>query len=457
MKNNIIESSSFRDPSGFLFWKEDILYRQINLSYKQDYEFLMNSGLYKKLVKSNLLIPHEETEVKLENTKDHFKTIKPDFIPMISYPYEWCFSQLKHAAQTTLKIQKTAFEYGMVLKDCSAYNIQFNNGKPILIDSLSFEIYKEGQIWKGYKQFCQHFLAPLVLMSHKDIRLGQLLKIFIDGIPLDLTAQLLPLRTRSMFSIFSHIHAHAKSQKHYENKKIKQPKMSKTSFMGLVSSLDTAIKKQNWKSEETEWGDYYSDTNYAQESFEEKKQIVGNFLDKIKPQMLWDIGGNTGIFSRISSNKNILTVSFDVDPTAVEKNYQETIEKNETKILPLLLDLTNPSPSIGWANNERKSFIKRGPVNTVLALALIHHMIISNNVSLEHLSSFFSQICTNLIIEFVPKSDSQVQRLLRNRKDIFNEYSIEKFEEEFKKKFDIDESIKLKNSERILYKMKKLC
>jgi len=263
MNNNKIVSSSFRDPSGFLFHQNGNLYRQINNSYKEEYDHLINSGLYQYLVEKNFLISHLEVEIPPLISASAYKVIKHEIIPFISYPYEWCFSQLKHAALTTLEIQKIAMDYGMTLKDCSAYNIQFRGGKPILIDTLSFEKYQEGQIWKPYRQFCQHFFAPLALMSHKDIRLNQLLQIFIDGIPLDLASKLLPLQTKTKFSMLSHIHAHAKSQKHYEDKviKVKDFKMPKQSFLGIVESLFSGVKKLKWTPDKTEWSNYYSNTN----------------------------------------------------------------------------------------------------------------------------------------------------------------------------------------------------
>jgi len=284
-------------------------------------------------------------------------------------------------------------------------------GKPILIDTLSFEKYQEGQPWKAYRQFCQHFLAPLALMSKKDIRLNQLLRLYIDGIPLGLTSKLLPFKTHSMFSLLSHIHAHAKSQKYYEDKdiKIKKRKLSRRSFQGVIESLYSGIKKTNWSPQNTEWAEYYSDTNYSESAFEQKKKIISNLLDQIKPNSVWDLGANTGIFSRISSQKGIETISFDVDPAAVEKNYLECKKQNETKILPLLLDLTNPSPYLGWDSHERVSIIDRGPADVIMALALIHHLAISNNIPLSRLAEFFGKICKYLIIESIPKSDSQVQ------------------------------------------------
>ena len=453
-----IQSSSFRDPSGFLFFENEVLYRQINQEYKNEYEHLMDSGLYKRLVDSKLLIPHTEADMISPNKEKLYKIIKPEPIPFISYPYEWCFSQLKNAAITTLEIQKIAIDYNMTLKDASSYNIQFRQGKPILIDTLSFEKYQEGQTWKPYKQFCQHFLAPLALMSQKDIRLNQLFRIYIDGIPLDLADKLLPSKKLYMFSLLSHIHLHAKSQKHYENKdiKIKTRKMPRNSFVGIIESLHSGIKKLKWTPEKTEWGDYYNDTNYSQGSFEEKIQTVSKFLDKTKAKLVWDLGANTGIFSRLASKKDIETISFDIDPAAVEKNYLTCIQEADTKLLPLLLDLTNPSSSMGWNSVERNSFVERGPADVVIALALIHHLTISNNIPLFNLAEFFHGICNYLIIEFIPKTDSQVKRLLLTREDIFVDYNQQNFENEFKKFFSVYESKKLNNSERILYLFKKL-
>ncbi len=456
MTDFTVEPSSFRDPSGFIFYQNDVLYRQINKSYEENYKFLIKSGLYENLVQKELLIPHEEVENE-NKTEDGFIIIKPERIPFISYPYEWSFSQLKDAALVTIQIQKIAKKHNMMLKDASAYNIQFKNGKPIFVDTLSFEKYVNGEPWKGYKQFCQHFFSPLALMSNKDIRLGQLSRIYIDGIPLDLTSALLPMRTKTVFSLLTHIHLHAKSQKHYEGKKIdmKKRKLSSRSLEGVIESLHSGIKKMNWIPRGTEWGDYYSDTNYSDISFDEKKKIILEFLKKYKPKMVWDLGSNTGIFSRIASELGIFTVSFDIDPVAVEKNYRECTDKQETKILPLLLDLANPSGNIGWSNNERLSFMERGQADVVMALALIHHLVISNNVPLKKLAKFFSKICKFLVIEFIPKTDSQISRLLVTREDIFTDYTKENFELEFKNYFTILKSIDIIDTKRTMYVMEK--
>jgi hypothetical protein len=448
-------SASFRDPSGFLFSRDGVLYRQVNRKYEQEYARLMESGLYDKLVKSGLLVPHVEVDHAPAEMDLAYKIIQPERVPFISYPYEWSFGQLKDAALATLSIQRRALKVGMSLKDASAYNIQLVRGNPTLIDTLSFELYKEGQPWVAYRQFCQHFLAPLALMSLRDVRLNQLLRVYIDGIPLDLASELLPGKTRLNFGLLTHIHLHAGAQKRYSGAEVKSrlATMSKQAMTGLIDSLDSTVRKLEWKPGGTEWGNYYDITNYSDAAFEHKKQLVREWSSKVKPSLVWDLGANTGVFSRIAGEGGAFVVSSDIDPTAVEQNYRQMKQEKTEDLLPLLLDLTNPSPSLGWANEERDSFGGRGPADMVLALALIHHLAISNNVPLLQVADFFAKLGRWLIIEFVSKPDSQVQKLLISREDIFPNYTSEGFETAFQQRFKIVEAVNVRESERVLYLM----
>lgn len=451
--------ASFRDPSGFLFSRGGILYRQVNRVYADDYSRFIESGLYDKLVKVGLLVAHTEVNEKPAEPSLAFKIIQPERVPFISYPYEWSFSQLKDAALATLSIQKRALKTGMSLKDASAYNIQFANGKPTLIDTLSFEIYQEGKPWDAYRQFCQHFLAPLALMAHVDVRLGQLMRVYVDGIPLDLVSRLLPASTRLNFGLLTHIHLHASAQTRYADADVKRISesasqrggMNRNAFIGLIESLEGAVKKLTWKPAGTEWGNYYEITNYSDSAFAHKKGIISDWLKEIAPASVWDLGANNGEFSRLASAAGIPTVAWDIDPSAVEQDYLRIKTEKEQNLLPLILDLTNPSPALGWANEERDSLGQRGPVDAAFALALIHHLAISNNVPLLRLADFFAGLCRWLVIEWVPKSDSQVQKLLRTRKDIFDGYTREGFESAFMKQFYIRESVDVNQSERRMY------
>lgn len=455
MSNQIVHPASFRDRSGYIFNKNEILYRQVNQIYKDDYNQLMSSGLYQQLVTENLLIPHIETTA-VSGNKDAYRILQPKTVPFISYPYEWCFSQLKDAALTMLLIQKTALGFGMTLKDSSAYNIQFYNGKPILIDTLSFERYSVGSPWVAYRQFCQHFLGPLFLMKYGDLRCGRFLRLFLDGIPLDLTSSLLPKRTWARLSALLHIHLHAKLQKQYNQKStIKQNhKISLLKLKTLIDSLHATIEQLKLKKEKTEWSNYYETVHYSIESLEDKKKIVHEYLHKTKAKIVWDVGANTGAFSALIDTPETRVIAFDADPLATEKHYITCKKNSQSHILPLIIDLTNPSANIGWAHEERDSLIKRGPADTVLALALIHHLAIGNNLPFNKIAEFFKNTCSSLIIEFVPKEDPKVQQLLASRKDIFPDYTQKKFEEIFSQFFNIIEKKPIKESTRTLYLIK---
>ncbi|HCS49141.1 MAG TPA: SAM-dependent methyltransferase [Candidatus Aminicenantes bacterium] len=447
--------SSFRDPSGFLFEREGGLYRQINRIYKDHYDQLLSGGLYRALTEQGLLVSHDEVDISPPDPQPAYKIIKPRFVPFISYPYEWCFTQLKEAALAVLKIQKTAFDFGMSLKDASAFNIQFVDGRPLLVDTLSFEKLQL-KPWVAYRQFCQHFLNPLLLMAYKDFELNQLSRIFIDGIPSSLTSRLLPFRTRLRPSLASHVHLHALSQRYFSTKtaRVRERKIRPVSLAGLVDSLESLVRRLNLRLKKTEWAHYYQETNYTPEAFEGKKKTVEEFLDIMKPDTVWDLGANTGVFSRLASRRGINTVAFDVDLIAVELNYRECLDKNEKHLLPLVMDLTNPTPAIGWENRERKSLSERGPVDAALALALLHHLAISNNLPFPKIAEFLRRICRWLVIEFVPKTDSQVQRLLATREDIFDHYTQSDFEEQFSRSFLIVKVAPIKGTERTLYLMK---
>ncbi len=452
-------TASFRDPSGFLFYRDGTLYRQVNRWGQQNYQQLMDSGLYQALVNTGLLIPHQDAQVEPYAPPLAYKVIQPEPVGFISYPYEWSFSQLKDAALTTLTIQKRALEFGMSLKDCSAYNIQFHRGRPLLIDTLSFENYKEGEPWAAYRQFCQHFLAPLTLMVYRDVRLSQLLRVYIDGLPLDLVSRLLPFRTRLMPALALHIHLHASAQRRYATRTVDKTtlkqRMSRMGLLGLIDHLESTIRKLRWKPTGTEWADYYAIHNYTPAGVEHKKQRVSEFLERIQPRTVWDLGANVGVFSRIASGRGIPTLAFDIDPGAVEQNYLACIAEKETNLLPLVLDLTNPSPGLGWHHRERASLLERAPADAVMALALVHHLAIGNNVPLSQAAEFFSRLGRWLIIEFVPKEDSQVARLLATREDIFPDYTQAGFEQAFGEYFTICAREAIQDSRRSLYLMER--
>jgi ribosomal protein L11 methylase PrmA len=451
--------SSFRDPSGHVFRRDGRLLRKVNRSYQGDYDLLMSSGLYSELVKRQLIVPHVELPVSADDAQAGvYKLIEPELIPFISYPYEWSFSMWKEAALTLLRIQKAAIAKGLTLKDASAYNFQLHKGRFCLIDTLSFERYERDKPWVAYKQFCQHFLAPLQLMAKVDIRLGGLSRNYIDGVPLDLATRLLPTRVKLKPAILVHIVLHSRAQAKYADagRMKKTAKIGRFGLLGLIDSLEDAVQALSWKPDGTEWGDYYLATNYSDAAFENKKEQVDSFLSSLHRRfsLTIDLGGNTGVFSRVAAKHSDFTVSADIDPVAVEKNFLRVKCEKETAFLPLLIDLTNPSPAVGWANSERDAFIDRRRADVVLALALIHHLVISNNVPMERCGDFLARMGKYLVIEFVPKSDSQAQRLLASRADIFPDYHLDGFIKAFSRHFEILQRARVGDSERTLFLMR---
>jgi len=466
--------SSFRDPSGFVFRYEGSVYRRIVGAHRGDFDRLIDSGLYRALADEGLLVAHEVVESGHGAASSPTPvsagdiTIRPAQIPFVSYPYEWCFSQLKDAALLTLEIQQRALSHGQWLKDASAYNVQFVRGAPIFIDTLSFEPYPEGAPWVAYQQFCRHFLAPLALMAHSHIDLRALLRTGIDGIDLDLASRLLPFRTRLSFALLTHIHLHAASLRRHQAtdpdagavpRKEVRGRVSASAMLGLVDNLQAAVRRIEWKPRGTEWGDYYEATNYSDAALSHKRELIESLVIRTRPSAVWDLGANTGLFSRVAAAQGVETVAFDVDPAAVEKSYRQVRSGSkgpdgvvtEQHMLPLLMDLTNPSSNLGWAGEERMSLESRGPADLVLALALVHHLAIGNNVPLPMLAAYLRRLARSLAIEFVPKSDSQVKRLLASREDIFPSYTQDGFEAAFAEHFELVERVPVRDSERTLY------
>ncbi len=451
------EPSSFRDPGGFLFRRHGRLFRQINHVGRGDFDRFVDSGLYRELADAGLLVSHEDVDEPPEDPAIASKVIAPALVPFVSYPYEWCFGQLKAAALPDAGHPAAGAARGMSLKDASGFNVQFVGPQPIFIDTLSFETYAEGRPWAAYRQFCRHFLAPLALMARVDPRLNGLLREHLDGLPLDLAARLLPARSRLKLGLLLHVHLHARSQRALDGR-AEAPKprpFPRSALLGLVDSLESTVRGLRWEPTGTEWADYYSDTNYSAPALDEKSRLVAEFLGRIDPRTVWDLGANTGRFSRIASARGATTVAFDADPGAVERGFREATRLGERNLLPLVLDLTNPSPALGWNSRERLSLAERGPADAVLALALIHHLAIGNNVPLPKVAEFLAAVGRHLIVEFVPKSDSQVGRLLVVREDIFPGYTREGFEAAFDREFESISVAPIAGTERTLYLMRR--
>jgi hypothetical protein len=446
--------ASFRDPSGYVFIEDGILKRSINPVYFKQYQALKEQGVFKTLFKNELLISHQEHSVS-----DECIIITPEEIPFITNPYEWSFLQYKQAALLTLKIHKYALSKGFILKDASAYNVTFNKGKPIFIDTLSFDFYQEDTPWRAYKQFIMHFLGPLLLAKYHGTDIFRMMQTHIDGLPVQLISSLLPFKTKFNSTIFTNIHLLAKMErKHSEDydAKTKIAKLSKKAHQNIIDSLYDFIKKLSLN-QATEWGDYYNKTNYDPQAFEAKKELIKQWVLPIKPKKLIDVGGNDGTFARTLAKEIPHVIVTDIDSNAVDYNQEQIAKNNEQNMLAFVSDVLQPSPGIGFNNTERTSLIERLKVyspDVTLALALIHHITLSGNVPFEKTANFFASFSKQLVIEFPTREDSWVTSLLVRKREFINHfdfYNIANFEAAFKKEFNLLKKEPIKGTQRVLF------
>jgi ribosomal protein L11 methylase PrmA len=454
------DGGSFRDPSGFVFWRDGQPYRQIEQRFQAEWDAFQASPLMARLVAEERLIAFEPVGLEFAQTSSAHAVIRPEPIEFISYPYEWTFGQLRDAALLTLDTQLQALADGWTLRDASAYNVQFQAGRPILIDSLSFEPLETGAPWVAYRQFCEHFLAPLALVARRDVRLAALLRADPDGIPLDLASRLLPWRTRLNFGLLSHVHLHARAQRRHAagddgGRAVRSVRITRSRLEALIANLRGTVAGLNWTPEGTEWADYAEHTSYGDAATADKARLVDAFVRDVPGPRAWDLGANTGRYSRIAAEAGKRVLAFDIDPAAAEQNYRQLRRENRTDILPLILDVANPSPGLGWAGRERRSLLERANADVILALALVHHLAISRNVPLPMIMGLFADLAPWAIVEFVPKEDPMVRHLLASRRDVFDDYGLDGFRAAAVERFDIAAESPIAESLRVLFLLRR--
>jgi hypothetical protein len=453
------DGASFRDPSAFVFWRDGQPYREIRQSFATEWDAFEASPLKRRLLDQRRLIRYEPVGLHLATTPGAHAVIRPERIEFLSYPYEWTFGELRESALLTLDIQLEAMAAGWTLKDASAYNIQFHEARPIHIDSSSFEPLEEGSPWIAYRQFCEQFLAPLALAGRRDVRLADLLRLGPDGIPLDLASRLLPWRTWFDFGLLSHVHLHARAQiRHAANdngQAAQHARLPRARLEGLIRNLRSTVAGLEWHAGGTEWADYAEHTSYGERAAADKDRLVDAFVRELPGRRVWDLGANTGRFSRIAAEAGKRVVALDIDPAAAERHFRSVREAGRTDILPLVADIANPSPALGWAGRERRSLLERADADGILVLALVHHLALTRNVPLPMLFDLFADLAPSAIVEFVPKDDPMVRRLLATRRDVFADYDLDGFRAAAAARFEIVREAPIADSVRVLFLLRR--
>ena len=459
----IVNSGSFRDPSGCVFSKEGKVYRSVFEAGVSDFVAARDAGVYDKLIDAGLLISHGEVKKNDLNPDGSIYCLTHPRLPMISYPYEWPFSMLKEAALLHLAAMEMLLPLGFWLRDASAFNVQYDSNRLLLIDTLSIGQRIPKSPWVAYKQFCSHFVAPLAMAAYCDIRTLSLWRNYIDGYPIDLATRMLPLRKSFRAGLFMHLFLHARFQNLADRKEnisksksSKKPTVSDRGLLGLIRSLRRTITGIKWKRTSKVWEDYEELRTYEAEDIAQKSEYVDKVVQRLKPKMVWDLGANIGEFSLIASSHGAFVVSIDGDPACTEHLYLKTSRASKLNgILPLTMDLANPSPGMGWDSKERLSLRERGPADLVLALALIHHLVFSCCIPLSLVAKWLAELGNHLVVEFVPLSDPMVQKLLHNRNNDHLPYDFEVFKSSFGKIFNFIDQTTLENGRTIFMCMRR--
>ncbi len=450
---------SFRDPDALVIKKDGLYFRYLMLSYKAEYDHLMQSGLYQKLIDQGLMIAHEEVAVDSIDT-NIYKQIFPQQISFQSYPFEWSFSQWKKAILSFLTINRIALQHGMILKDATPYNFFLQKGKAVLLDTSSFQFFKENDVWIAYRQFCEEFLGPLALMKYNGARWAKLLSSHIHGLPLDFISKQLSLKSKFNLTCLIHIHLHKRfhaTQSKSQNKKPEQHGFSTAKLLNMLELMESGIG--SWETAypyEHHWVTYYEEDIESPAYLADKESKITEWLNETKPKTVLDLGANTGLFSFMAAKNAERVVAVEFDEVCVDKIESTIQNEGITNITALVADISESTGGLGILNREYTPLVQRGESTMVMGLALIHHLCITKYFDLAHIAELFATLSKQyVIIEFIPKEDPKVQLLLANRKDVFENYREEIFLKEFSEKFTLIGNHGFSNSLRKIFLFRK--
>jgi ribosomal protein L11 methylase PrmA len=435
-----IHSSSFRDPAGVVIITDERVFRSVESRAQADYQALESSGLLAQLIASGKVIHTHRmhgadvpTQISAQFPVGNRYFLEHERVPFISYPYEWPFALLKRAALHYLDLHLECLRSGFTFSDASAYNVQFMGVRPIFIDILSIRKYREGEYWSGYQQFCQQFLNPLLLTACTGIPYQHWFRSSVDGVPVGILTKALPLRSRFSWRAILHVYLHEKMlsvasiSRNTTSRPSTRP-MSRGTLMWQLESLHSWIQGlRRPERQKTTWQDYDQNTSYSAAAQKAKEAIVADFIKRKKPKLLLDIACNGGRFSEIALRNGATTaIGLDIDEGALDHAIDRADEQ-KLSMLPLLMDIGNPSPQQGWNQSQWQGLHERTAANGVLALALIHHLVIGRNIPLGRVIDWLVKLAPSGLIEFVPKSDPMTRSMLSGREDIFPDYNMDEF------------------------------
>ena len=455
---------SFKDPSGRVYRVGDgasaqRVVRGLTAPAASTVEKLLEEPFFKRLlaggnvVDTHFLCPEEPIAAAVKDM-GWASAVEHESVDFLTWPYEWPFSMLKDAALLQLHLLETSVRSGWVLKDATPFNIQWMGPRPVFIDIPSFVPREDGEYWQGYRQFCSMFLIPLMLTAHLGIPYQPLLRSRLEGIPPEEAVRYFYWLRRFKKGVPSHVWFPAKVEGWMRTRgRERRPSGSsriqrETALLALLDNLARLVKGLSYRASTSDWPRYSETHSYEEDDFERKMAFVEKHTSARRPRLLWDLGANTGTFSRIAARHSEIVVAVDGDHEAVDVLYREARADGEHNIIPLLMDLANPSPGQGWAGRERAPFVERRSPDMALCLALIHHLRVSANVPVSLFTEWLRSLDAIVIVEFVDRDDEMFVKLAENKREDFADYTSENFRSEVERRFTVEDRLELKAGKR---------
>lgn len=459
------DGGSFRDPDGRVFQIDGEILRGLSAQGTSDWTAFVDSGLLARLTESGDVV---ETAAAGPAELDVLRAVDPDGdwatalrherLPFVSYPYEWTFSMLRDAALLQLRVTREALTANLALKDATPYNVQWRGAKPVFIDVGSFARAQEGEPWLGYRQFCMLFLYPLLLESYRGIPFQPWLRGSLEGIHPSEARALLRGRAAWRMGVLKHVTLHAKLERSHADgakdvrRELRDAGFSKELVAANLKGLEKLVSGLEPPGGATEWGDYGTTCSYSDEDTRAKEEFVRTAVLRQRRSLVWDIGCNDGRYSRIAAEGAGYTIALDADRGVVDRLYQALRAEGVTTILPLVGDVADPSPALGWLGRERLPLAERGRPDLVLGLALVHHLVIGCTIPLRSLVDWFADLGGELVVEFPERDDVMVERLLARKRDgAHPDYDRTSFEETLRTRFAILHTAELPGGTRTMY------
>ncbi len=440
---------------------DDFVRRGLNAEALDDFEALAASSFFRDAVERGDLVRTEREGDADVLPGSWAGVVRHDTIDVWSYPYEWPFGMLRDAALLQLRLTREALAERLITKDASPYNVQFVGTRPVFVDIGSFERVRSNEPWPGYGQFCELFLNPLLLQSLRDMPFQPWLRGSIHGIPTATTASLLQGKARLSKSVFTHVRLHAMAERKYSDDDVERDMKAELERAGFgkalidaqLKNLEEAVRKLKWDPKSSTWSGYSDRSHYGSADLAAKERFIEAHVASSMPARVLDLGANDGHFSRLALRAGASEViAVDSDHLVVDRLYRDLSASGERRILPLVIDLSDPSPALGWRSNERSAFAARMRPDLVLCLAVVHHLALSNTVPLDEIVGFLADLGAPLVVEFPHPDDPMAARLLaRKRPGVFDGYHRENWEQALGRRFAVHRSETLPGGTRTLY------